>query len=79
MIICAGYLINDILVSLLSIKNDNPVKGTETYKGGMEHPTHSMIKNDNPVKGTETGIFVLHHQISTPNRLRIITSLKGKE
>ena len=37
------------------IKNDNPVKGTETTNlTCTPNGTISLIKNDNPVKGTET-------------------------
>ena len=39
------------------IKNDNPVKGTETALSNIAQLASSAIKNDNPVKGTETGCF----------------------
>ena len=37
------------------IKNDNPVKGTETFNLAITSiVVEVLIKNDNPVKGTET-------------------------
>ena len=38
------------------IKNDNPVKGTETISGEWCLYFPPPIKNDNPVKGTETDL-----------------------
>ena len=44
----------DLTYASVTIRNDNPDKGTETLPNPLSGTHKNMIRNDNPDKGTET-------------------------